>query len=89
MSCSVFTTTFIDARIAAIQLAIVAYETALVSLSSGTVKSYTINDGQTTETVTKKDLVRLQQGLDALIGRLQFWDEQKCNRGTILARSNS
>lgn len=74
---------------AAIQLMIEAYETAIVALSSGTTKSYTINTGQTTESVTKKDIVRLQTGLDELIGRLQFWDMKLCNSGTILARSNS
>lgn len=89
MSCTVFTTTFIEARIAAITAQIILIETAMTSLSSGTHKSYTINDGQTTETVTKKDLVRLQKWLDMLLGRLQYWDDLKCNTGTVLARSNS
>lgn len=89
MTTSVFTESFISDRMTAIQAMIVAYETAITSLSSGTTKSYTINTGQTTETVTKKDLVRLQQGLDELIGRLQYWDHLLCNTGTILARGNS
>ena len=89
MTCSVFTESYIDDRMTAIQAMIEAYETAITTLSSGTTRSYTINTGQTIETVTKKDLFRLQQGLDWLIGRLQYWDHLKCNTGTILARGNS
>lgn len=89
MTCSVFTETYIRDRMAAIQVMIEEYETAITALASGTTRSYTINTGQTVETVTKKDLVRLQEGLDGLIGRLQFWDFKLCNSGTILGRSNS
>lgn len=78
MGTTVFTQEFIDARIAAITAIIIAYETAITALSSGTIKSYTLNTGQTTETVSKKDVVRLQSGLEGLISQLQFWNNMNC-----------
>jgi CBS domain containing-hemolysin-like protein len=86
---TVFTTTFIQSRITALQAQIVAYETAMTSLSSSAVKSYTLNTGQTTQTVTKRDLSRLQTELDWLIGRLQYWDTLLNNDGVVYARSQS
>lgn len=59
---------FIRARIAAVEAQIVAYETALLTLGSG-VQSYELNTGQTTQRVTKVDLLRLQSVLDSLLNR--------------------
>ena len=86
---TVFTSTFIQSRITALQAQIVAYETAMTSLSSSAVKSYTLNTGQTTQTVTKRDLSRLQSELDWLLGRLQYWDTLLNNDGVVYARSLS
>ena len=83
------TAEFIQSRITAIQSQITAYETAMVTLSAGTVKSYTLNTGQTSQSVTKRDLSRLQAELDALIGRLEYWDDRLNNTGVVLARSLS
>lgn len=59
---------FIQARITAVEAQIVAYETALLSLGSG-VQSYELNTGQTTQRVTKVDLLRLQSIIDSLLNR--------------------
>ena len=83
---SVFTETFIQARITAITAIITSYETAITSLSSGTLKSYTINTGQTTESVTKRDLTRISTELDSWVRRLEYWDTMLNGGGTILAR---
>ena len=86
---TVFDSTFVQARITAIQAQIVAYETAMTALSSGKVKSYSLNTGQTTQSVTKRDLSQMQTELDYLIGRLQYWDSMLNNDVVVYARSLS
>ena len=84
---TVFTDAYIQTRITAINAQITAYETAMTALSSSSVKSYSLNTGQTSQTVTKRDLSRLQTELDWLIGRLQYWDDLLNGTGTVIARS--
>lgn len=82
------TAQFMQARIDAILVAITAYETAIATLSTGTVKSYTLDTGQTTQTVTNRDLTRLQSELDSCISRLEYWDN-RLNGGPKVFRSYS
>lgn len=62
--------TFLQARLTAVEAQIVAYEGAVLALGNG-VQSYELNTGQTTQRVTKVDLVRLSNLLDALMNRRQ------------------
>lgn len=62
--------TFWQERIAKIQALIEAYEDAILVLSTGKTQSYTLNTGQTTQTVTRKDISRLNGDLDILLNRL-------------------
>lgn len=47
----------------------------ITALSTGTSKSYSINTGQTTQSVTKKDLGNLRSQLQLQIMDLQFYRE--------------
>lgn len=71
---SVVTAEWLQSRITATKAMIEEYESAVIALSTGTVKSYTLNTGQTTQSVTKKDVSRLQADIDSMYGRLDYWD---------------
>lgn len=62
---------FVQARIDATKAQIVATEDAVLALTTGQVLSYSLDTGQTRQTVTKQDLVRLQGMLDGLYNRLE------------------
>lgn len=59
---------FIQARIDATKAAIVAYEDAQLALAAGA-QSYTIDTGQTQQTVTKINSATLQKTIDGLYNR--------------------
>lgn len=61
--------TFMDERIAATKLAIIAYEAAAMSLGSG-VQSYMLDTGQTQQKVTRVDIADIQRTIDSLYNRL-------------------
>lgn len=61
---------FWQARLTAVEAQIVAYESAVLALGNG-VQSYELNTGQTTQRVTKVDLIRLSNLLDGLLNRRQ------------------
>lgn len=62
------TETFLDKRIAATEKAIEAVEAAITSVSSGA-QQYTLDTGQTRQTVTKSSLGSLRLQLDQLDNR--------------------
>jgi len=62
--------TFIQERIAAVKAEIVAYETAITALTTAGITQYSIDTGQTRQTVTRLDVVRLNSQLDSLYNRL-------------------
>jgi hypothetical protein len=57
-------------RIAATKAQIAAYEDAVLALTTGGVAQYSIDTGQTRQSVTKIDVVRLNAHLDGLYNRL-------------------
>ena len=59
---------FLQARLTAVEAQIVAYEAAVAALGSG-IQSYELNTGQTTQRVTKVDLLRLNSVIDSLLNR--------------------
>lgn len=61
---------FLKQRIDATKALIVAYEDATTALVSGGVQSYTLDTGQSRQTVTRFDLVMLNNTLDSLYNRL-------------------
>ncbi len=62
--------TWLDARIARTKELIVAYEDAIAALGEEGIQSYTLNTGQTTQSVTRANLTSLQSRLDSLENRL-------------------
>lgn len=63
------TSTFLTNRINATQALIEAYETALLGITTGTVESYTLDTGQSRQTVTKANIAVLNKALDGLYNR--------------------
>lgn len=62
-------TAFLQQRLAACEAAIVAYEGALNAFATGGVQSYTLDTGQTRQTVTKANLSEMGRQLDSLLNR--------------------
>lgn len=79
---------FLQQRIDATKLAIVAYEDAILQLSTGAVLTYSLDTGQTKQSVTKVDLIRLQNQLDSLLNRLTVLTNRLRGTGTIQMRPN-
>jgi hypothetical protein len=76
---------FIQARIDSTKAQIVAYEDAVTALAGG-VQSYTLDTGQTRQTVTKLDLSALQKALDAMYNRLVTLEARLNGSGTVTTR---
>lgn len=76
---------FIQARIDAIEERIAAYDTAITALISG-VDRYSLDTGQTKQSVTKKDILKLQEAQQFDIGQLDFWYQQLNGGGSIYLR---
>lgn len=68
---------WLDARIARTKELIVAYEDAIEAISSGA-QSYTLNTGQTTQSVTKANVGSLRIQLDSLENRLATLIARRC-----------
>ncbi len=76
---------FIQARITATKAQIVSYEDAALALSTGGVQSYTLDTGQTRQTVTRLDLDKLQTTLNSLYNRCATL-EARLNGASIISR---
>jgi hypothetical protein len=76
---------FLRARIEATKAMIILYEDAVLQLSTGAVQSYSLNTGQTTQSVTKFDVARLQADIDGLYNRLVTLEARLTGNGTIIA----
>ncbi len=79
--------TFLQERIAAIKLRIVAYEDAALALGVGGIQSYTIDTGQSKQTVTKLDLVNIQATIDSLMNQLVAYEARLTGNGVLIARA--
>lgn len=77
--------TFIQARIDATKLQIVAYEDAALALAGG-VQSYTLDTGQSRQTVTKLDLSAIQKTIESLYNRCATLEARLNGSGTLTAR---
>lgn len=51
-----------------------ALQDAITGLEAGTIQSYTLNTGQTTQTVTKKSISNLYSALDGALNRVATLD---------------
>ncbi len=57
------------ARLEAVNLRIVQLETAILTLTTPGMESYTFDDGQTRQTVTRSNMRGLQEALSALLSQ--------------------
>lgn len=78
--------TFLQARITATQAQIIAYETAIDAIVVGGIASYTIDTGQTNQTVTKLNLATTQRTLDSLYNRCATLEARLTGSGVITVR---
>ena len=76
---------FIQARMNATMNQIVAYEDAALKLSSG-VQSYTLDTGQTRQTVTKLDLSSIQKSIIGLYNLYATLEARLYGSGTLIGR---
>ena len=83
MTC--FDSTFLQARIDKTKELIVLYEDTVDSLVTGSMQSYTIDTGQTRQTVTKVDIISLNNQLDVLYNRLATLCARLDGSGTLTA----
>jgi uncharacterized SAM-dependent methyltransferase len=67
---------YLTARITATEAAIAQYEDAEIALTTGGVQSYTLDSGQSRQTVTRVNLSELRRSIDSLYNR----------RATLIAR---
>jgi hypothetical protein len=74
-------TTFLQERIDATKAQIVAYEDAVVALLNDTIQSFSINTGQTSESVTKRDVDKLEATISSLYNRLATLEARRNGSG--------
>jgi len=78
--------TFLADRITAIKAAIIAYEDAIIALGTAGVQSYTLDTGQTRQTVTRLEVSSLQRTVDRLYNTLATLEARLTGCGTVHAR---
>lgn len=76
----VITREWLEERVTATKALIIAYEEALLALSGGA-QSYSLDTGQTRQTVTKSDMASLRIALNELENRLSVLDARLCGAG--------
>lgn len=77
---------FIQARIDATKLLIVAYEDAALSIASGAIEEYMIDTGQTRQRVTKLNIQHLHALIDGLYNRCVMLETRLNGGGTIIGK---
>lgn len=60
---------FLEERLTKVEAAISAYEDALLAFATGAVQSYTLDTGQTRQTVTKANVTEMQRMVDRLMNQ--------------------
>lgn len=80
------TSAFLTDRITATQAEIIVYENAVTALGTGNVQSYTLDTGQSRQTVTKLDVTSLNRTLDSLYNRLATLCARRDGSGVSIGR---
>lgn len=74
---------FIQERIDATKAQIVAYEDAMLALASGQIQTYTLDTGQSRQTVTKLNLTELRNVIDSLYNRCAMLEARLTGGNTV------
>jgi hypothetical protein len=77
---------FLQGRIDALEAIIIAYEEAILALSTSKVFQYTLNTGQGSQTVTKADLIRMRKDLAIMYNDLCMLKARLNGGNTNIAR---
>lgn len=83
MTCCSDDTAWLEARITQTKTLIVAYESAILVLATGAVQSYSLDTGQTRQTVTKQQISQLRNTLTELYNLLSTLEARLCGAGVI------
>jgi len=83
----VMNNSFLQGRIDVTKAQIVAYEDALTALAAG-VQSYTLDTGQSKQTVTKFDLGKLNEIVESLYNRCATLEARLNGSGTTHSRGS-
>lgn len=75
---------FIEEQITAIKEAIRKINADL--LTASTVQSYTLDTGQTKQTVTRQQIASLRATRDGLLNELRYWNNQLGGCSTVYVR---
>ena len=78
--------TFLQARIDATKLQIVAYEDAALALGTNGIQSYELDTGQSRQRVTRLDLEWIQKSIDELYNRCVTLQARLNGSGTTRVR---
>ena len=84
MSCS--SIEYLTLKLTKVQTQIDAIEDAIDQLSGGSIKQYTLDTGQSRQTVTRSDIAELQKTLDSLYNRLVTLETRLTGCGVSIAR---
>ncbi len=76
---------FLKDRIAVTKTLIIAYEAAALALGNG-VQSYTLDTGQSRQTVTKLDLGMLNKTIESLYNRCATMEARLTGSGSVTVR---
>lgn len=77
-------TDFLQARITKTKELIVKYEDAIDFLITNPTKSYNLNTGQDSQSMTRQDLEKLQDGLDELMNRLIVYEARLTGNNSVI-----
>jgi len=77
---------FLADRITVVKAAIVAYEAAILAIATDGAQSYTLDTGQSRQTVNKLDLPALQKTLDGLYNQLSVMEARLSGNGVLIGR---
>ena len=74
---------FIQARIDATQGQIIALEDASLALATGAIQSYSLDTGQSRQTVTKVNITELKHYISGLYNRCATLEARRNGSGTV------
>jgi len=77
---------FIRDRINTTKQLIIKHEDASIALSDGSIQSYTLDTGQSTQTVTKLNLGELQKVIDSLYNRCTTLQTRLTGSGQVIGK---
>ncbi len=79
-------TAFWQERLTKCEALVVIYEDAIEAVLTSGIESYTLDTGQSRQTVTQQDLKKLENALDGLLNRCATLQARISGAGTAIVR---